>query len=731
MALTGPILDDRSFEQLRDELVRRIPVYAPEWTNHNESDPGIALLELFAYLGESLLYRFNQIPDTTKIAFLRLLGVQPRSAQVARALMALETERAQGVQVLIGVEARAGDVSFETEAEVYAWPLTALAVGKMKAPDPPAEKRARRLENHRRDDAFARLFAQAKGQLNLRAEPLFYEVATVPTDPTAVDARPLEVDATLDRALWVALMAKDGTDLAQLSGRALFVGVAFDETLQRPFDLAALNPKDPTRFRAEELIADPPPVLWQLWNGPGAREPLAALAVDRDGTRGLTTTGVVTLQLPKELPTLSVVGTSSADPLAPPVLDDEEAAANVVAWLRVSRPEGENDGIRRITWVGTNAVPVVQARTATAELMGTGTAEPDQQYALAHRPVLPGTLRLEVEELDGWTEWTEVSTFATSADDDRHYQVDFGEGMVHFGAKAPQIGERIRVLSYRYGGGAVGNVPAGAISQLVGVAGVKGTNVFAASGGSDGADLTEALKEIPAELHRRDRAVAAEDFQALTLQVPGVQRADVMPLFHPDTPGVERPGVVTVVVFPSEDLASPAAPMPDLALLRRVARWLNPRRLITTELYAVPPTYREIAVSVGVRVRDGYQVDAVRRWVELILRQYLAPVPPFGPDGRGWPLGRDVRRAELEAVAVQVEGVEYLEGELQLAVGSRAPDGAVTWTVVPRVDLLDWEVPQLTAITVTRGSALSVGSGYTPAPGPGDPILVPLPPEVC
>ncbi len=122
--------------------------------------------------------------------------------------------------------------------------------------------------------------------------------------------------------------------------------------------------------------------------------------------------------------------------------------------------------------------------------------------------------------------------------------------------------------------------------------------------------------------------------------------------------------MVSVVVFPDEDLRNPDAPLPDLGLLRRVARYLDARRLVTTELYVIPPEYVRVSLSVGLQVRDGYQVDAVRRWVELILRQYLAPLPPFGPDGGGWPLGRAVRRAELEAVAVQVDGVEYLEGLL-------------------------------------------------------------------
>lgn len=130
MALISPTLDNRSFEQLRDELIKRIPVYAPEWTNHNESDPGIALLELFAYLGESLLYRFNQIPDTTKIEFLRLLGVQARPAQPANVLVAASTELPEGVQILKDTEAKAGAVSFQTSDEVYVWPLEVLAAGK-------------------------------------------------------------------------------------------------------------------------------------------------------------------------------------------------------------------------------------------------------------------------------------------------------------------------------------------------------------------------------------------------------------------------------------------------------------------------------------------------------------------------------------------------------------------------------------------------------------------------
>ena len=83
--------------------------------------------------------------------------------------------------------------------------------------------------------------------------------------------------------------------------------------------------------------------------------------------------------------------------------------------------------------------------------------------------------------------------------------------------------------------------------------------------------------------------------------------------------------------------------MPDRhARSPRSAAWLDARRLVTTELYVIPPTYRKVAVAVGVQSKPGYGVDAVRRWVELVIRQYLAPLPPFGPAGEGWPLGRRV-----------------------------------------------------------------------------------------
>jgi predicted phage baseplate assembly protein len=730
MALISPILDDRSYEQLKEELLRRIPVYTDEWTDFNESDPGIALLELFAYLGESVLYRLNQIPETTKLAFLRLLGVQPRPALPASVLLAATTELAEGVPIDKGVEVRAGSVAFETIAATQVWPLEAVAAGKMPAPELPAAGPVRdpKLEAERDRRADARAWAK----LPSTAVARFYDTVQVPEDPTAAGAQPLDVSATLDHSLWIAVLRQDGTDLRLLSSRSLFVGIAFDEQIDVPFALQPLAGTGGTeQFGADALVADPPAMIWQLWQGPGAG--FAVLGVGDDSTRGLTTTGVVEVLLPPRLPRFDPTVRTPGDEANPPPLLDEEQGAHVVAWLRVSRPSTAhiNDAIHRVRWVGLNATRAEQARTARPELLGTGTGDTDQRFALTQHPVLPRTTALQVEEPDGWHEWQEVDAFVASGRDDRHYTVDHAAGAIEFGAlRVPQLGERIRVLSYRYGGGLGGNVAARAVNALgagrdgVRVSGVEIVNPLPAAGGMDAAATDEALDAIPAEVHRRDRAVVADDFRELALRVPGVRRAETLPRFHPDTPGAVAAGVVSLIVFPTEDLRAPAAPMPDLGLLRRVARYLDARRLVTTELYVIPPTYRRVVVSVGIAVRTGYQVDAVRRWVLQIVRQYLAPVPPFGPEGAGWPLGRPVRRAEIESVVVQVDGVEFVTG-VRIAVPA---SGGYTEVVDP-VDLEEWEVPQLVDLAVVSGAPLAPGIPY--APDVPDGVPVPLPPDVC
>src|SRR5574338_470355 len=126
----APVLDDRSFEDLFAELRNRIPVYNPAWTDHLDSDPGITLLQLFAYLGEGLQFRFNQIPEATQIAFLKLLGIPLHPARPAQALVRFESKVAKGVSLYAGDQVKAGKTLYTIAQDATVWPLDCVAVAR-------------------------------------------------------------------------------------------------------------------------------------------------------------------------------------------------------------------------------------------------------------------------------------------------------------------------------------------------------------------------------------------------------------------------------------------------------------------------------------------------------------------------------------------------------------------------------------------------------------------------
>jgi hypothetical protein len=720
MPLPTPILDDRSWQQLRDELVRRIPVYAPEWTDHNPSDPGITLLELFAFLGENLLFRFNQIPESTRLEFLRLLDVPMRPARPARAMLALTPTAGSEVLVEIGTEAKAGSVAFETQDEVRAWPLTVRAVARRSSEAPQTPE--------------ARIYADAAisaRELTEGEEATYYVAEVLGKDPSEPGFAAVDFGATVDGMLWVAVLRTEDTDVARLGDAVLNLGIVLDPEVPTMDEVEGC-PGAGSSDRSDEVV-------WEYSTSEihGGREPVfRPLTVLGDTSRGLSRQGVVRLRLPRDPLEPGVPVPADPDLIGtgafPPELNDEELAAELLFWVRAYRRRADRRH-GRIVWVGANATEALQLRGARTEFLGTGTGGAGQLFPLSQRPVLAGSLVLQVEEPGGWTTWTEVDGFAGSGQEDRVYRVDSEAGLVRFGdgtrGRAPQIGERIRALRYRYGGGSEGNVPAGEITR-VGAPGVAAWNPRPAFGGADAEAVADAVERIPGELRRRDRAVTASDFRELALATPGagVGRAEVLPRFHPPTRLREAAGVVTVVVWPREDPRRPNAPLPDRDTLNAVCAWLDDRRLVTTELYVVPPTYRRVAVSVGLQVKPGYGVEAVTQWVELVIRQYLAPLPPFGPSGEGWPLGRRVHGPELEAAALQVEGVEYLEG-LRVAQprGTREGGGWVEGTV----RLEPYEVPELASITVVEGEPLEPGEGLAPPLDERVPVPIPTLREVC
>lgn len=725
MPLPAPILDDRSYEQLRDELIRRIPVYTDEWTDHNPSDPGITLIELFAFLGETLLFRFNQIPETTNLAFLRLLHLPLRAAESARGIVTFSPTgsddaptadgRFRAVLVPQRTEVRAGDIPFETLDEVQALPITAEVLVKARTHDPSTQD----------EQDLVQAAADALGVPHDKTVWAHYETKALRARGDSA-AEPLDITRTVDGMIWLAILKQQGDERRDLRGAILNVGCIPEDEVD-PIEVVdecpGLDGESPT-----------PSMYWQATAGIDDETGLPVfqrLRVIGDSTAGLTRSGIVRLELPNEenllaAPTLTdpdqidLAGVADHPPLAEG-LDPED----VLFWIR-GRQHRSDTPLPRFTWVGVNATRVEQVRTARPEFLGTGTGQPDQTYRVLNSSVVPATVTLQTEEGEQWVSWREVSTFDASAPDDHHFILDPEAGALAFGnglkGRPPQPGERIRVLSYKYGGGVSGNVPARSIGRLS--PSIKATveNPFPTAGGADREQTAEALERIPGEIRRRDRAVTASDFRELAVQTPGadIVRAATLARFDPRRREIASAGAVSVIVWPRSDPKHPNAPMPTRSTLQRVCAWLDERRLITTALWVIPPTYRRLAVSIGLQVKQGYGVEAVRRWVELAVRQYLAPVPPYGPDGGGWPLGRTVRGAELEAAALQVEGVEYIEGDIAVAYWDAAVqewvrDGSNT------VTLEKWEVPELWELTVVSGSPLEPGLPDQPAPPPLEP----------
>ena len=249
----------------------------------------------------------------------------------------------------------------------------------------------------------------------------------------------------------------------------------------------------------------------------------------------------------------------------PPQIEDATLAATVIFWLRATRRDPARP-LGKVLFVGINATEVAQMVSAPAEFVGTGTAQASQAYTLVHKPVVDGTTRIQVEETSGWTDWQSVDGFEDSTEDSRHYVLDPEAGTITFGngvrGRAPQIGERIRALEYRYGGGAAGNVAAKAISKVAGMSAnvtVSRTRCPASGGMRRRIRSPTGSTACPPKFRRRDpRRDHESDFQELALATPGAGKLDA--------PTASRSSIrvpkitdasrrrTTVVVWPREDL---------------------------------------------------------------------------------------------------------------------------------------------------------------------------------
>ncbi|MCE4536732.1 baseplate J/gp47 family protein [Pelomonas sp. P7] len=728
MPIQLPAIDDRDHAALVRDTLALAAVHAPEWTHTGPSDPGVTLVELFAFMAESLLYRANLIPERNRLKFLQLLGVGLRPAQPARALVQFANESGERKTLTLpsGLPLLAGAVPFLSDTGLDLPPVTGLVVFKRVAgtPDPAVLDYYRQLY-----EATGRDFA---GNAVAGVEPVLYDSVQL-----ADLAGPIDLGAeTVDGALWIALLAPpkpSAADLtqarAELAGRTLSIGLV----PQPPETRARIQPGRP---------ATPPPSL-SAWipkaNAVGSGTPGEYRRLDAVAPTGFPQqAGILQVTLPAHA---DDIGTwAEAEPLEagvgelPPQLTDAALADRLLTWLRI---DGLAPAGVQLAWAGTHCAAVRQRSRVIRELLPPGDGSPEQRRRLSHGQVLADSVQLLVGgQLWALTDELEAApaegqpgaqVFALDAEGG---ELRFGDGMR--GAR-PAAGAEMAVR-FDWSSGAAGNVAAGAIKLGPTLPpGVKLSNPRPADGGIDAESAADGEKRIPLVLRHRERAVSAEDFDAILRETPqaDVGRIEVLPAWHPElSPGLpgDQPGVVTCMVIPRQDPRRPDYPLPDADFIDALCAWLAPRRLVTCEVLLRGPAYAGLWISVGIELHAGQGVAEVRERVKAALKAFLAPLP--GPaSASGWPLFKAVAALELATVAARVEGVLGVTGLLL---------GDSTGARRDSVPLAGLQLPLIAGLSVSLGDPVPlsdlIGQGTGSADGaPAAALRLPVPrvPENC
>jgi predicted phage baseplate assembly protein len=629
VTLAVPRLDDRRFQDIVDEAKGRIQRYCPEWTDHNVSDPGVALIELFAWMTDLLLYRVNQVPDKIYVKFLELMGMRLDPPRAARAPVTFYLSAPQATDLKIPEGTEVATVRTETSSAIVFTTEADLIV------------------------RTATLKAILTGPGSDDAQWLPHDVRRLefPDHPIAVfSPEPAEGDALY------FVLERDHTR------HVLAVRMACDIAAG-----AGVDPVDP-------------PLVWQVWHSDDVG--WAPCEVEYDGTRALNVPGEIVLHMP---PMAEKVLAGQRGfwlrCLLTPVRAGQRSYYKppFVSQLRVEARGGTVDARHAVT--------------VRDEILGRSEGTPGQTFTLLNTPILARDIQRDHLLVESSPEvhevWTEVADFAESGEEDLHYTLDelTGEltlgpsllqpdgGVYRFGA-IPAKGSRLRMARYQHGGGVAGNAPRGALSVLKSsipyVARV--VNRAPAEGGRNPQSLEDAKLRAPHLLRSRTRAVTEEDFEHIATQVNRVGRAYCLaPSAVPGGANDPRPGHVVVLVLPQVDSPDgPIAPAqlaltPDLA--NAVQSRLDAHRLLGTTLEVRQPRY--VWVTVGVTLRfaagtDPAAMEDARAHAQTALYRYLNPFIG-GPQKEGWPLGRDLNRSELYGLLQQVPHVEYAE-DLRLTV---------------------------------------------------------------
>lgn len=631
MPLPKPTLDNRRFDQLVSECRGLLSRSAPEWTDHNASDPGITLLELGAWLGEQNIYRFDRLSDAAMRAFVRLVGIEARPPGVARTVVAVESPGGNAIRLPARVQLGApNNAALETTDELFVSPavLARVLVGRTALTD-------------------------ASANLGPRGEfPAFG------SRPRPGDAIHLGFDRALD-APGATLSLHVRTD-RWARDDATRITLELEQSARRD------RPRGSTTdWRRHYRVQT-------TWEYAAAGDTWLPLQDVVDETRALTLTGFVRFAAP---------------------LGHRAHGPGGLFFVRCRIVGGRFECPPRLAHIAFNAVACEHARTRGPRGIGTSRGHAGAVFAAGEAPIVAGTMRLALDDARGHvqTDWREVDAWDRVGPHDRAFRLDGERGEIQSGdglrgAILP-AGNRL-VATFRVGGGLAGNVAAGTLTDVPPtpenlerapelaalVTPLVVRQPFGATGGSAQETLAAAQARAFDAFTLIDKAVTLEDVERLALATPGIPIARVRAIasVNPRLPCYPAPGIVTVVVIPS---CPRPAPMPSRALLDAVARHLEARRLVTSEIRVVAPRYRRVGVAAVLHVGCDADPQRTLALARARIDDYFDPLTG-GSDGTGWPFGRAVYRSEIMARLARTSGVERVTS-LGFLVGAGAGHGAI------------------------------------------------------
>lgn len=644
MTLVAPKLDDRTFQQLVDEAKKRIPHYIKEWTDHNVSDPGVTLIELFAWMTETTLYRMNRVPDLHYVKFMEMFGITLKPPVPANVPVTFWLSAPKENTIIIPAGTEVASTQTETESAIVFTTDEAFTVY-------PPEL-----------DTVLSAVATPDGKSKRYTDPQNMRRLSAGFDGFEVFSSPPQV------------------------GDALYFGFTTDLShhilrFDMEWDAAGGAGIDPTL----------PPIVWEGSTGDAENRWLPC-DMEFDTTKGMNSNGRFQIHLPD---------------MGKTKLKDKNLYWVRVRIKEISSAE-KRDGMRpyqvsprlrklaATTWGGT--VTATHAQTMSNEFLGQSDGSTGQRFTLQATPLLARKpeerLTIQVEG-EGAQEWTEVKDFADSDADNHHYTLDSVTGELRFGpairqpdgtiklyGAIPPRGSNIIFKQYRCGGGDEGNVEPAILNTLMTsipyVARVS--NLEPAWGGLDAETLEDAMVRTPKLLRHRERAVTATDFEDLALETPGVSIGRVkclQPL--PSESGRVAPGQVYVLVVPRVRMPGgylePAVLEPAERDIERLTTYLDERRLLTTRLYIRAPAYYWAAAKVQLRARPDMDQAIVENDVLTRLYKFLNPLTG-GPQGTGWPFGRQLYLSDVYQCLQGLPNVQFIRGvELFAAEPGGGPQG--------------------------------------------------------